>query len=129
MAEKPSHPAHPSQQPIPDEPARPAQQPTPPPGVLPHPAQPIADDDSDTGLPPTAAQLPQPARPGNLPTDDHAILEALNSIDVQMRLSQGGNPGTGLYSLLELVAVQFTGMQRNVNFLPVPAAKKSAAKK
>lgn len=43
---------------------------------------------------------------------------ALVAIDNLVRGQQGGEPGTGIFSLLELVAVQLVGVPRSQGFTP-----------
>ena len=44
--------------------------------------------------------------------DIEAVLVGLVSLDLEIRRSQGGNPGSGIYMLLDLLAGQFLGIPR-----------------
>jgi hypothetical protein len=45
--------------------------------------------------------------------DTAATVGALQALDDQIRLTTGGDPGSGLYGLLSLLAGQFLGVPRS----------------
>jgi hypothetical protein len=75
---------------------------------------------------PVEAETTEASTPSK--TKDHdtqSPLRALAAIDDQIRATTGGEPGAGLYGLLNLVAGQFLGVPRSA--MPVaPAAKDNA---